>query len=250
MKSVDFHTELISSLLRIALVCALFGLASCSTRLGEQMGENVPSSSDTLAGSTWQVEDIDGGGIIDRSMVTIQFDDSGRIAGSTGCNRYFGMVEIEGERFSVSGSGSTRRACVPVLMQQEQRFLAALRDARTFRLEDDTWMVLADEAGKERLRAIQMPDDGTPVAAPSTIPEDRPSDTASVFTCTEGPIVTLRFLGPETIRLSVAGEDHVLQRQRSASGARYIGDGIEFWNKGQEAVLFMETKEYICTRQH
>jgi uncharacterized membrane protein len=41
-----------------------------------------------LQGETWVVEDIDGGGIIDRSRVTIEFGDDGRVSGMASCNQY------------------------------------------------------------------------------------------------------------------------------------------------------------------
>ena len=119
-------------------------------------GMGGDSSPPPLAGTLWQVEDIDGGGIIDRSNITLEFPGNTEIAGSTGCNRYFGSLAVGGDRFAVSGTGSTRRACVPAIMEQEQRFLAALQDAATYAVEDDTWLDLFDAAGDRRVRAIRV----------------------------------------------------------------------------------------------
>ena len=110
----------------------------------------------TLDGTVWQVEDIDGGGIIDRSMITMDFTEPARIAGTTGCNRYFGDATVTGDALSLGHMGSTMRACAPALMDQEQRFLNALDDAAKFAIDDDTWLVVYDAEGLERLRAIEV----------------------------------------------------------------------------------------------
>lgn len=80
------------------LVTSIGMLAACGNA-----GVEVPSS---LAGTMWQVEDIDEGGIIDRSHVTLEFESDERVAGTTGCNRYFGTLQIDGSLFAVSGAGN------------------------------------------------------------------------------------------------------------------------------------------------
>lgn len=114
-----------------------------------------------LRDSAWQVEDIDGRGIVDRSMITLAFTDDGRIAGSTGCNRYFGHVYLDGDVITVSGTGSTRRACVPALMDQEQRFLAALGAAARHEQDEAGRLVILDGAGARRLVAVSIEVDPT-----------------------------------------------------------------------------------------
>ena len=126
----------------------------------------------SLDGTLWQVEDIDEGGIIDRSHVTLEFPGGGQLGGSTGCNRYFGTLVIDGESFSVDGTGSTRRACVPAIMQQEQRFLTALSDARTYGVKDELWLELYDAEGKRRIRAIRIEEEAAMDDAPGDEPDD------------------------------------------------------------------------------
>ena len=67
-----------------------------------------------------------------------------------------------------------------------------------------------------------------------------------LFTCTDGLTASVRFLGPETIELTLNGEDYQLQQERSASGARYVGPEAEFWNKGQESMLRIGELRYTC----
>jgi membrane-bound inhibitor of C-type lysozyme len=66
------------------------------------------------------------------------------------------------------------------------------------------------------------------------------------LTCPGGLSVSFRFLGPETIELLVAKQTFRLHQQRSASGARYVGEGAELWNKGSESMLLIGEQHYQC----
>lgn len=68
-----------------------------------------------------------------------------------------------------------------------------------------------------------------------------------VFNCTDNLTASIRYLDPETAELTVNGGNHLLQRQRSASGARYVGPEVEFWNKGREAMLRLGESRYDCS---
>ncbi len=75
---------------------------------------------------SYRVEWIGERPLIDRSHLSITFGADGRAYGSAGCNHWFaGYTGVEGQlRFDPPGS--TRKGCAPALMEQEQRFLAAL----------------------------------------------------------------------------------------------------------------------------
>ncbi|MCB1844086.1 MAG: META domain-containing protein [Halioglobus sp.] len=209
---------------------------------------NMNNTEDTgaLAGVVWQLEDIDRGGIVDSSQVTMQLSGDGGINGFTGCNQYFGSVKIGASTFQVDGTGSTRRACVPAIMQQEHRFLRALQDVRRY-VMDGEFLRLYDEAGGQRLRMIRSSEEPARALAPQ--PQDRVDPELQEprsFDCPDGPAFTIRIVGPETLILSLAGKEHTLQRARAASGARYSNDEILFWNKGEEAVLEAGGTTYTC----
>lgn len=40
--------------------------------------------------------------------------------------------------------------------------------------------------------------------------------------------------------------EHILMLERAASGAKYSGDGVTFWNKGLEAMLKVDDVTYTC----
>jgi hypothetical protein len=74
---------------------------------------------------------------------------------------------------------------------------------------------------------------------------DGPGDPIAL-TCPGGLPASFRFLGPETIELVVAEQAYTLLQQRSASGARYVGEGVELWNKGSEVMLQIGDQRYQC----
>ncbi len=92
---------------------------------------------DLLAGPEWQVEDIDGGGVIDNSHITLAVNDEGRIFGTSGCNRYTGSFAIDGEgKINVGQLAGTMMACPEALMKQEGRFLQTLSKVDRFRIDE------------------------------------------------------------------------------------------------------------------
>lgn len=211
------------------------------------IGFATPSQASPLNGTIWQVESVDRGGITDRSMITMNFHEAGRVAGYGGCNRYFGSVEESAGALTFSGVGATRRACATSLMDQEQRFFTALGDAASYTIESDMWLVVFDASENERIRAIRVETDPTePEAQPTTTGNAKPElqDGASTvshrFECESFGSVSLRFLGPNTIGLNHGSGEQALSLQLAASGARYANDTVEFWNKGDEAMLTVD----------
>jgi heat shock protein HslJ len=111
---------------------ALCGLSACA---GLDIGPpptpiGTPPTAQSLAGSSWLLEDLSGRGVIDRIPVTLSFTEPGRVSGNASCNRYLSTAQVTAEgRLSVARGTSiatTRMMCTPVQMQQEQRYLEAL----------------------------------------------------------------------------------------------------------------------------
>lgn len=106
-----------------------------------------------LTGTIWVVEDLNGQGIIDYSRITIEFSGNGRVQGNAGCNRYSGNYEITGEGIDISELATTSMACAPALMQQEDRVLDTIANARRFGLSETGALEL--RSGPERgLKAL------------------------------------------------------------------------------------------------
>jgi heat shock protein HslJ len=98
----------------------------------------------TLAGTSWEVMACNNGkqavvSVLGGTRITAHFGDDGRVTGSAGCNEYFASYEVRGESIRIALPGATRRFCAEPegIMDQEARFLEALRSAATFRLEGE-----------------------------------------------------------------------------------------------------------------
>ena len=112
----------------------------------------VPSA---WKGSNWLAEDIKGGGVIDNVQSTVSFASGGRVTGSGGCNRLFATATIAGDTLMFGGVGTTRMACAPALMDQEQKFLGALAATKVFRF-DGPYLKFYDGNGAELIRFTEL----------------------------------------------------------------------------------------------
>ncbi len=227
--------------------CIIAGLlAACSGEHGQDAF--AMQEEQDLTGTMWQVEDIDGGGTIDNSQLTIEIPDTTQIAGSAGCNRYAGSISLGSEEFRVSVAADTQRTCVPAINDQERRFLAALLEVRRYVI-NDTVLQLFDERGRARLRAVAISD---PVAPSEQVPMDTADpavpDTMR-YTCDEALVVAIRLLRPDTLGVTLPDGEHILERDPDASGARYSGDGVLFWDKGDEALLDIGGVAHRCRKE-
>lgn len=105
-----------------------------------------------LQGAEWVVEDIGGGGIIDNSRVTLNFDPNGQIFGRASCNSYRGYYTLEAPKLTVSTLAGTMMACAPALMNQEDKFLALLKYVQRIESDDTGALILISE-NKQKILA-------------------------------------------------------------------------------------------------
>jgi putative lipoprotein len=119
-----------------------------------QQGKTAMDAAARLTGGTWLAEDIRGGGVIDNARSTIAIAPDGAVTGSGGCNRLMGLAKVEAGALTVGPLATTRMACVPALMDQERKFLAALEATRSYRFEGAV-LRFYDAAGTELIRFTQ-----------------------------------------------------------------------------------------------
>ncbi|WP_424814264.1 YbaY family lipoprotein [Roseococcus sp. YIM B11640] len=126
--------------------------------LVHRVGARQPSRSDGGPAGRWLAEDIRGGGVIDGLQSVLEISPTGAVSGSGGCNRIAGQARITGERIELGQLAVTRMACLsPAAGQQETRFLGALGDARSFRLDEArAKLILLDAGGREILVFSRM----------------------------------------------------------------------------------------------
>ena len=105
-----------------------------------------------LTGTRWTVATIGGQASVSPAP-TIEFA-SDRIAGSGGCNRYFGTYSAADGALSVSEIGATEMACAPDVMAREAAFFAALSATRSYSRLGDTLLLSDGSGGTITLRAV------------------------------------------------------------------------------------------------
>jgi heat shock protein HslJ len=103
------------------------------------------NASVALPGSAWQVTTFAGQTPLADHPITFEFDNEGNIAGDGSCNRFGGSCKIEGDKIKVGPLRSTRRACEPDIMQQEQKFLALLAAATAWSMDGDDLVLTAPD---------------------------------------------------------------------------------------------------------
>lgn len=99
-----------------------------------------------LTGGEWVVEDLGGQGIVDDSHLSLTFYADGSVGGAAGCNRWTGTFALEGG-MTFGAAATTRMACAPALMAQEQAFTAALGGVAGYDIDATGALVLTDAAG-------------------------------------------------------------------------------------------------------
>jgi heat shock protein HslJ len=111
------------------------------------------ASAQQIEGVTWRAESVKGSAVTGAApMLSIA---GGRLTGSGGCNRIMGSADLSGDRISFGRIASTRMACPPPAMAQEQNFFAALAATRAFRMQGGR-LILVDQTGAETVRFVQQ----------------------------------------------------------------------------------------------
>ena len=105
----------------------------------------------SLTDTYWKLVEIEGqeaslgAGQLELHMVLTS--DGHRVRGFSGCNRFTGSYERNGDRIQLAQLASTRMACVDAdAMEQEQRFLNRLREAQRFTIHGDELAIYSGDA--------------------------------------------------------------------------------------------------------
>jgi heat shock protein HslJ len=118
----------------------------------------VPRMEVALISPEWKATGINNGkggvqSLLAGTTVTAIFTDEGKVAGSSGCNKFSGTFERDGNSIKTGPLAGTRMMCAePVgIMQQEAQFLKAMENASTFNVEGKT-LELRDAKGALQVR--------------------------------------------------------------------------------------------------
>jgi putative lipoprotein len=118
---------------------------------GRRPGEGAGVPDVSLTDTYWKLVELDGQaaalGAGGRELHMVLTGEGNRARGFSGCNRFTGAYERNDGRLQFTPLASTRMACAEA-MEQEQRFLSALRGVYRFTIHGDE---LALYTGDERL---------------------------------------------------------------------------------------------------
>lgn len=70
------------------------------------------------------------------------------------------------------------------------------------------------------------------LAACASTPDAPPPAAATAYECQSGALIQASYPDTDHARIQYKGQTHTLTIAVSASGARYVGEGIEWWTKG------------------
>ena len=73
---------------------------------------------------------------------------------------------------------------------------------------------------------------GKGAGANSAAPSRSEADTVTYYICEDGSTIAARYPTPDTARILHEERSIDLNLARSASGARYVGEGWQWWTKG------------------
>jgi heat shock protein HslJ len=118
------------------VVVAVVGFVGCSS--GNATSPTDATAVVSLVGPTWRATSIKGQPVVPGTTITAEFSSDERVAGTSGCNRYFGGAKAEAGRITLGPFGATRMACSPdAVMTQEGDYFATLEAAKSYTVKGD-----------------------------------------------------------------------------------------------------------------
>lgn len=101
-----------------------------------------------LQGKPWKMTHMTGfmGSMLEKP--SIQFLPDGKLAGSDGCNRFFGNYSVQGEVPRLNIKGSTKRMCAESMMKLAQKFIVNLNNTVKIDIKE-TQIVLKVDNGNQ-----------------------------------------------------------------------------------------------------
>lgn len=121
------------------------------------------ASSQSITGNFWLLNELNGKSLIEGTTITAQFDDAGRVAGTSGCNNYNTTYEVNGNQLTFGEPAAmTMMACPEPIMEQEREYMNVLADTTTFDNSGDE-LIFKDNEGVElaRFEAVDQSLQGT-----------------------------------------------------------------------------------------
>lgn len=139
--------------LTLAMILMLT-LAGCT-----QGGAGSVTARPALENTKWKLTEMGSVGAempeLTEVEINLEFDDQGRAGGNSGCNRYGGAYQLDGDTIKFGEMMSTMMACEETRMQLEQNYLAALRSAGRIEFGQDSLTIHYGDGGARLVFARQ-----------------------------------------------------------------------------------------------
>jgi heat shock protein HslJ len=217
-------------------------LAALTAFAGPAVGQTtVPP----LAGTSWQLVRFQGGDdtIVtpdDGAKYTLSFGSDGALTARIDCNRGRGTwISSAPSQLALGPLALTRAACPPQSMHD--RIVKHWAAIRSYVVKDgNLFLSLMADGGIYQFQPLA----GAAPALKSPVTFRGPVS----FTCgrTETLRATFYKTQPAMVLLERSGVTRPAFQVRAASGSRYEGDGVLFWEAGGEATLNWMGAESIC----
>jgi heat shock protein HslJ len=210
--------------------------------------QQPPTAASPPAGTSWQLVRFQGGDgkeltPDDRSKYTIAFDKSGNLTARIDCNRGRGTWASTGPgNLLFSPMALTRAMCPPGSLHDQ--IARQWTNIRSYVLKGGhLFLSLMADGGIYEFEPAAGGSGGFKSAVASKGP--------ATWTCGQGTgsdtlRVTFYETEPPMVLLERAGVTRPAFRAKSASGARFEGDGIQFWEGRGEATLNWNGTQSIC----
>jgi len=196
------------------LVVGMTTLIGCTSSIDADEHRNSVFSGADLLDRTFQIEDVSGRGIIDSSHITLIFGPDGHFSGSAGCNTIFGTYQRSNDHLEFGPLAATRKMCAPALMNQEQAVLEVLSDVTRIEQDKEGALIVWTTDGRS-LRGFE--------STQSKI---------QTYLCDDGVTVKATYPTQDTAKIIYKSQTFDMTIVPSASSARYIGAGWQWWSKG------------------
>ena len=93
--------------------------------------------------------------IVDRRRARLDLGPDGQLAGHTSCSPMSGSYTLDGKRIQIGRISTSKVACSPLGLEQEDRILTALELAYTISVRNDGLLEIRDADGRGLLRAVR-----------------------------------------------------------------------------------------------
>jgi len=131
-------------------------LAILSTALAACNSSTALAPIETLPGN-WLVESIQDKAVIKNSAARLRFHSDNKLSGSASCNNISSSYNSQNSALTINPIATTRKMCLPSLMEQETQLLRAINKVKRFQLNNGL-LSMYDQQGVLQIKAKRLKD--------------------------------------------------------------------------------------------